>query len=180
MGLAGWLWLAIVIIPIYWIVITSFKGQDTYFSGNPMAPPTSPTTENYRFVLESGFAYPLLASGTGLAINPSLALAGTGTAATASGIAGQASANLAANAGSQGVGGAFDASVTTAVGVPPVDQPVSAGVYLRQPRARRPTTLPIPELALIFSDAARGRGKAFNPSVSVNDDETALFLLEAA
>jgi raffinose/stachyose/melibiose transport system permease protein len=54
-GLAGWLWLAIVIIPIYWIVITSFKGQDTYFSGNPMAPPTSPTLENYQFVFESGF-----------------------------------------------------------------------------------------------------------------------------
>ncbi len=55
-GLAGWIWLAIVIVPIYWIVITSFKSQDTYFSGNPMAPPTSPTTENYSFVLESGFA----------------------------------------------------------------------------------------------------------------------------
>ena len=54
-GLAGWLWLAIVIIPIYWIVITSFKAQDTYFSGNPMAPPTSPTLENYQFVLQSGF-----------------------------------------------------------------------------------------------------------------------------
>jgi raffinose/stachyose/melibiose transport system permease protein len=54
-GLAGWLWLAIVIIPIYWIVITSFKGQDTYFSGNPMAPPTSPTVENYQFVFQSGF-----------------------------------------------------------------------------------------------------------------------------
>jgi raffinose/stachyose/melibiose transport system permease protein len=54
-GLAGWIWLAIVIIPIYWIVITSFKGQDTYFSGNPMAPPTSPTVENYQFVFESGF-----------------------------------------------------------------------------------------------------------------------------
>jgi raffinose/stachyose/melibiose transport system permease protein len=54
-GLAGWVWLAIVIIPIYWIVITSFKGQDTYFSGNPMAPPTSPTVENYQFVFQSGF-----------------------------------------------------------------------------------------------------------------------------
>ncbi len=54
-GLAGWIWLAIVIIPIYWIVITSFKGQDTYYSGNPMAPPTSPTLENYQFVFESGF-----------------------------------------------------------------------------------------------------------------------------
>src|SRR4051795_6643386 len=61
-GLAGWIWLAIVIIPIYWIVITSFKGQDTYFSGNPMAPPTSPTVENYRFVLESGFAHYFLNS----------------------------------------------------------------------------------------------------------------------
>ncbi|MGZ4611785.1 MAG: carbohydrate ABC transporter permease [Kineosporiaceae bacterium] len=54
-GLAGWLWLAIVIIPIYWIVITSFKSQDTYFSGNPFAPPTSPTLENYRLVIQSDF-----------------------------------------------------------------------------------------------------------------------------
>ena len=54
-GLASWLWLAIVIIPIYWIVITSFKGQDTYFSGNPMAPPTSPTLDNYKLVIQSDF-----------------------------------------------------------------------------------------------------------------------------
>jgi raffinose/stachyose/melibiose transport system permease protein len=56
-GLAGWIWLAIVIIPIYWIVITSFKSQDTYFSDNPMAPPTSPTLENYRLVIESNFPH---------------------------------------------------------------------------------------------------------------------------
>jgi raffinose/stachyose/melibiose transport system permease protein len=55
-GLAAWIWLAIVIIPIYWIVITSFKGQDVYFSANPLAPPTSPTLENYQFVFQSGFA----------------------------------------------------------------------------------------------------------------------------
>ena len=54
-GLTAWLWLAIVIIPIYWIAITSFKGQDTYFAGNPMVPPTSPTLENYRLVLQSDF-----------------------------------------------------------------------------------------------------------------------------
>ncbi len=54
-GLAAWIWLAIVIIPIYWIVITSFKGQDVYFSANPLAPPTSPTLENYQFVFQSGF-----------------------------------------------------------------------------------------------------------------------------
>ncbi|WP_430786100.1 carbohydrate ABC transporter permease [Actinoplanes sp. G11-F43] len=54
-GLAGWLWLAIVIVPIYWIVITSLKVQNDYYATNPLAPPTSPTLENYRFVLESDF-----------------------------------------------------------------------------------------------------------------------------
>jgi raffinose/stachyose/melibiose transport system permease protein len=54
-GLAGWLWLAIIIIPIYWVVITSFKLQNNYYASNPMAPPADPTLENYRFVLESGF-----------------------------------------------------------------------------------------------------------------------------
>jgi raffinose/stachyose/melibiose transport system permease protein len=54
-GLAGWLWLGIVMIPIYWIVITSFKTQEKYFSGNPLAPPTSPTFANYKLVIESDF-----------------------------------------------------------------------------------------------------------------------------
>lgn len=54
-GLAGWLWLAIVIVPIYWIVITSLKLQSDYYATNPLAPPTSPTLDNYRFVLESSF-----------------------------------------------------------------------------------------------------------------------------
>jgi raffinose/stachyose/melibiose transport system permease protein len=54
-GLFAWIWLAIVIIPIYWIVITSFKSQDTYFSSNAMAPPTSPTLENYQLVIQSDF-----------------------------------------------------------------------------------------------------------------------------
>jgi raffinose/stachyose/melibiose transport system permease protein len=55
-GAAGWLWLLIVIVPIYWILITSFKTQSTYFLTNPLAPPTAPTLDNYRFVLEADFA----------------------------------------------------------------------------------------------------------------------------
>ncbi|MFD1049855.1 carbohydrate ABC transporter permease, partial [Kibdelosporangium lantanae] len=55
-GLAGWLWLAVIIIPIYWIVITSFKEQSSYYASNPMVPPDSPTLDNYRFVIESDFA----------------------------------------------------------------------------------------------------------------------------
>ncbi len=54
-GLA-WVWLFIAMVPIYWIVITSFKTQDTYFITNPMAPPTDFTFENYRTVIESDVA----------------------------------------------------------------------------------------------------------------------------
>jgi len=54
-GAFGWLWLAIILVPIYWIVITSFKSSAGYFAGNAMAPPTSPTLENYQLVLDSGF-----------------------------------------------------------------------------------------------------------------------------
>jgi raffinose/stachyose/melibiose transport system permease protein len=54
-GAAGWLWLAIVVLPIYWIVITSFKTQDNYFSTNPLVPPSQPTLDSYRMVIESDF-----------------------------------------------------------------------------------------------------------------------------
>ncbi|RZT12029.1 carbohydrate ABC transporter membrane protein 2 (CUT1 family) [Kribbella sp. VKM Ac-2569] len=54
-GLAGWIWLAIVLIPLYWIVVTSFKDQSAYFTQNPFALPSAPTTNNYRLVIESDF-----------------------------------------------------------------------------------------------------------------------------
>ena len=55
-GLAGWVWLAIVVVPIYWIVVTSLKAQGDYFGANPLAPPTSPTMANYQLVLQNNFA----------------------------------------------------------------------------------------------------------------------------
>jgi raffinose/stachyose/melibiose transport system permease protein len=51
----AFVWLAIVIVPIYWIVITSFKTQDSYFATNALAPPASPTLENYNLVITSDF-----------------------------------------------------------------------------------------------------------------------------
>jgi raffinose/stachyose/melibiose transport system permease protein len=54
-GAAGWLWLLIVIVPIYWIVITSFKTQSNYFQTNPFAPPSEPTLDNYKLVIENDF-----------------------------------------------------------------------------------------------------------------------------
>ena len=54
-GLAAWLWLAVVIVPIYWIVITSLKSQEVYFAENPLKPPTDITFDSYKLVLESDF-----------------------------------------------------------------------------------------------------------------------------
>jgi raffinose/stachyose/melibiose transport system permease protein len=54
-GTAAWLWLVIVMVPLYWIVVTSFKDQTAYFSQNPFALPTAPTLANYRLVIESDF-----------------------------------------------------------------------------------------------------------------------------
>ena len=53
-GFFGWLWLAIIIIPIYYMVITSFKDQGAYFTQNPLALPSPPTMTAYREVVEAG------------------------------------------------------------------------------------------------------------------------------
>jgi len=52
---AGWLWLALIILPIYYIVLTSLKAQSEFFTSNPLLPPSSPTLDNYALVLRSGF-----------------------------------------------------------------------------------------------------------------------------
>jgi raffinose/stachyose/melibiose transport system permease protein len=54
-GLAGWIWLGVVLIPLYWIVVTSFKDQSAYFTQNPFALPSAPTANNYKLVIESDF-----------------------------------------------------------------------------------------------------------------------------
>jgi raffinose/stachyose/melibiose transport system permease protein len=52
-GFFGWVWLAIIIIPIYYVVITSFKDQGAYFTQNPLALPNPPTLSAYRDVIEA-------------------------------------------------------------------------------------------------------------------------------
>jgi raffinose/stachyose/melibiose transport system permease protein len=54
-GTFGWIWLLIVMIPLYWVVITSFKTQANYFITNTFAPPGDPTLANYRLVIENDF-----------------------------------------------------------------------------------------------------------------------------
>lgn len=55
-GLGGWLWLGVIVLPIYYVVITSLKNQAGFFATNPMLPPAEPTLDNYKLVLENDFA----------------------------------------------------------------------------------------------------------------------------
>ena len=61
-GLAGFLWLLIVLLPVYYVVITSLRSQQGFFSSNPLLPPADPTVENYALVLRSDFLVYLLNS----------------------------------------------------------------------------------------------------------------------
>lgn len=54
-GLAGWIWFFIVVIPIYWVVVTSLKTSSNYYFTNPLVPPGSPILGNYREVIHEGF-----------------------------------------------------------------------------------------------------------------------------
>ncbi|GGN30522.1 ABC transporter permease [Actinoplanes campanulatus] len=54
-GSFAWLWLIVVMVPLYWLVITSFKTQANYFITNPLKPPSEFTFENYQLVIESDF-----------------------------------------------------------------------------------------------------------------------------
>jgi raffinose/stachyose/melibiose transport system permease protein len=56
-GTLSWIWLFVIMIPIYWIVITSFKTQSNYFITNPLKPPSSLTFENYKLVIEADFVH---------------------------------------------------------------------------------------------------------------------------
>ncbi|SEH99278.1 MULTISPECIES: carbohydrate ABC transporter permease [unclassified Leifsonia] len=54
-GAGAWIWLAIIVIPIYYIVITSVRPQAGFFSSNQLIPPLAPTLDGYALVLQSDF-----------------------------------------------------------------------------------------------------------------------------
>ncbi|WP_454293712.1 carbohydrate ABC transporter permease [Salana multivorans] len=51
----AWGWLAIVLVPIYFIVVTSFRSQAVYYTENPLSIPASPTVAAYGRVLANNF-----------------------------------------------------------------------------------------------------------------------------
>lgn len=54
-GLAGWVWLAIIIVPIYYILVTSLRPQSDYYAENPLSWPSDPTLDAYGQVLANDF-----------------------------------------------------------------------------------------------------------------------------
>ena len=54
-GTLGFLWLLVILVPIYYIVVTSVRPREDYFSSNPLSLPTEFTLEPFRYVLENDF-----------------------------------------------------------------------------------------------------------------------------
>lgn len=54
-AIGGYVWLGVIVLPIYYIVITSVRPQDGFFSTNQLVPPTNPTFSQYGLVLQSDF-----------------------------------------------------------------------------------------------------------------------------
>ncbi|MEO3755773.1 carbohydrate ABC transporter permease [Streptomyces sp. B6B3] len=61
-ALGGWLWLAVIILPIYYIVVTSLRPREDYFRENPFSFPSHPTLDAYQRVLEADFTHYFLNS----------------------------------------------------------------------------------------------------------------------
>jgi raffinose/stachyose/melibiose transport system permease protein len=55
-GAAGLGWLLVVVVPLYWVLVTSLRTQRTFFSDGPLSIPSSPTLDNYALVIDSGFS----------------------------------------------------------------------------------------------------------------------------
>ena len=54
-GVFSWIWLAVILLPIYYIVVTSVTRQGEYYTRNPLAPPADPTLDSYGLVFQTGF-----------------------------------------------------------------------------------------------------------------------------
>ncbi len=55
-GIGALLWLGVVVVPIYWVVVTSLRSQKDFFVESPLSLPSEPAPANYALVFEMGFA----------------------------------------------------------------------------------------------------------------------------
>lgn len=61
-GGATLLWAAIVVVPVYWLVVTSLRSRADFTADSPLALPSHPTLDSYRSVLAGDFTTYLLNS----------------------------------------------------------------------------------------------------------------------
>ncbi|WP_245194802.1 carbohydrate ABC transporter permease [Kitasatospora phosalacinea] len=61
-GGAVLIWTALVVVPVYWVVVTSLRTRAEFVTSDPLSFPHSPTFANYGTVLDSGFLTYLLNS----------------------------------------------------------------------------------------------------------------------
>ncbi|WP_026932482.1 carbohydrate ABC transporter permease [Glycomyces tenuis] len=54
-AIGAWIWLAVIIVPIYYIFVTSLRPQADYFAENPLSWPSNATLDAYGRVLENDF-----------------------------------------------------------------------------------------------------------------------------
>jgi len=54
-ALGGTAWLLFAVIPVYYVVITSLKTQQNFFTDNALLPPAEPSFDNYLLVLQNDF-----------------------------------------------------------------------------------------------------------------------------
>lgn len=54
-AVGAWIWLAIVLVPIYYVVVTSLRPQAMYYSENPLSIPSQPTLGAFQRVVENNF-----------------------------------------------------------------------------------------------------------------------------
>jgi raffinose/stachyose/melibiose transport system permease protein len=54
-AVGAWTWLAVIILPIYYIFVTSLRPQADYFTENPLSWPSNATLDAYVRVLENDF-----------------------------------------------------------------------------------------------------------------------------
>ncbi|PXY20990.1 carbohydrate ABC transporter permease [Prauserella muralis] len=61
-GVLAFGWLLVVLLPVYYVVLTSLRSMEGFYSSNPLLPPAEPTVDNYGRVLEDDFLRYLLNS----------------------------------------------------------------------------------------------------------------------
>ena len=61
-GGAALAWTALVVVPVYWLVVTSLRGRTDFTTASPLSLPSHPTLDNYQTVLDGDFTTYLLNS----------------------------------------------------------------------------------------------------------------------